>query len=177
MRPPSCPMRNAGMNGLESISKPALLERHGLKESTEGEFEGWHTSTSDSFLDYAGPFWHRVEADGTIRCAFRVQKKHLNCAGNVHGGCLMSFADYCLFAISGQLLNGVTVSLSGEFLDTARESELIEATGKVTRTGGSLTFVRGQLKSGGRLLFTFSGLIKCPKRKLQTEAGVKPPRM
>ncbi len=125
------------------------------------------TWSRDSFETHTGPFWHRMEDDGSIRCAFRVEKKHLNGSGNVHGGCFMTFADYCLFAIAGPLLQGpaVTVSFSSEFLDAAREGELIEATGDVTRAGGSLIFVRGQLTSGERMLFTFSGTIKRVKRK------------
>ena len=79
----------------------------------------------------------------------------------------MSFADYCLFAIASPILEapGVTVSFSCEFLDAAREGELIEATGEVTRAGGSLIFLRGLLKSGERPLFTFSGTIKRVKRR------------
>jgi acyl-coenzyme A thioesterase PaaI-like protein len=79
----------------------------------------------------------------------------------------MSFADYCLFAIAGPVLNGpgVTVGFGCEFLDAAREGELIEGTGEVTRAGGSLIFLRGQLTSGERTLLTFSGTIKRVKRK------------
>src|SRR5277367_2480591 len=40
-----------------------------------------------------GPFWHRMDDDGQIHCAFRVEKKHLNGMRNVHGGAFMAFAD------------------------------------------------------------------------------------
>ncbi len=59
----------------------------------------------------------------------------------------------------------MTVSFACEFLDAAREGELVEATGEITRAGGSLIFLRGLLKSGERSLFTFSGTIKRVKRK------------
>jgi acyl-coenzyme A thioesterase PaaI-like protein len=59
----------------------------------------------------------------------------------------------------------VTVAFACEFLDAAREGELIEGTGTITRAGGSLIFLRGQLRSGERLVFTFSGTIKRVKRK------------
>lgn len=133
-----------------------------MHEATDGEFKGWRTWTSDTFLNDTGPFWHRIEPNGAVLCAFRVQPKHLNGLGNVHGGCLMAFVDYCVFAIAKPVLNGpgVTVSLSGEFLGAAREGELIEANGEVTHAGGSLIFVRGELKSRDRRLFTFSGTIK-----------------
>jgi len=160
---------------LDDTTKPAKPRRPDLFEATEGEFKGWRTWTRDSFETHTGPFWHRVEADGTLRCAFRVERKHLNGAGNVHGGCFMSFADYCLFAIASPVLDGpgVTVSFSGDFLDAAREGELVEATGEVTRAGRSLIFVRGELRTGERLLFTFSGTIKRVKRKARPEAVVE----
>ncbi|WP_213291004.1 PaaI family thioesterase [Bradyrhizobium sp. sGM-13] len=162
------------MHDLGDISRFALLNRPDLHEATEGEFKGWRTWTFDTFLNCTGPFWHRVEADGMVRCAFRAQRTHLNGAGNVHGGCFMAFVDYCVFAIAGLVLEGpgVTVSLSGDFLGAAREGELIEATGEVTHAGGTLIFVRGKLKSGERLLLTFSGTIKRVNRKVRTEADV-----
>ena len=85
----------------------------------------------------------------------------------------MTFADYCLFALAAVELQGpaVTVSFSSEFLDAAREGDLVECTGEVTRAGGSLIFVRGMLTSGDRPLFTFSGTIKRVKRKARPEAS------
>ena len=152
---------------MDDLTKSAFLNRPDLHVGTDGEFAGWRTWSRDSFETHTGPFWHRMEDDGSIRCAFRVETKHLNGSRNVHGGCFMAFADYCLFAIAGPILHGpgVTVGFGCEFLDAAREGELIEGTGEVTRAGGSLIFLRGQLKSGERTLFTFSGTIKRVKRK------------
>ena len=152
---------------MNEVPKNAFRHRPDLHTETEGEFSGWRTWTRDSFETHNGPFWHRMEDDGSIRCAFRVENKHLNGMRNVHGGAFMAFADYCLFAIAGPLLNGpgVTVGFGCEFLDAAHEGELVEGTGEVTRAGGSLIFVRGQLTSGERTLFTFSGTIKRVRRK------------
>jgi acyl-coenzyme A thioesterase PaaI-like protein len=151
-----------------TIATPATLPfRHDVLVATEGEFAGWTTWSRDSFESNNGPFWHRVEADGRVRCAFRVEKKHLNGMRNVHGGCYMTFADYCLFAMAARELQGpgVTVSFACEFLDAAREGDLIECDGEMTRIGGSLIFLRGILKCGERSLFTFSGTIKRVKKK------------
>ena len=97
----------------------------------------------------------------------------LNGMRNVHGGCFMSFADYSLFAIASSVLQGpgVTVAFSCEFLDAAREGELIECDGEITRAGGSLIFLRGVLKSAERSLFTFSDTIKRVKLKQPAGAG------
>jgi acyl-coenzyme A thioesterase PaaI-like protein len=159
---------------VDDLTKSAFLNRPDLHVGTEGEFADWRTWSRDNFETHTGPFWHRMEDDGSIRCAFRVENKHLNGAGNVHGGCFMAFADYCLFAIAGPILHGpgVTVAFACEFLDAARAGELIEGTGTITRAGGSLIFLRGQLKSGERLVFTFSGTIKRVKRKTASAEAV-----
>ena len=157
---------------MDDIAKTAFLNRPDLHVETEGEFAGWRTWSRDSFESHNGPFWHRMEDDGQIRAAFRVQNKHLNGQGNVHGGAFMAFADYCLFAFAAPVLQGpgVTVSFSCEFLDAARLGELVEATGEITRAGGSLIFLRGLLTSGERSLFTFSGTIKRVKRRAPAKA-------
>src|SRR5713101_3558643 len=109
-----------------------------------------------------------MDDQGRIHCAFRVENKHLNGMSNVHGGAFMAFADYCLFALAAPVLQGpsVTVSFACEFLDAAREGELVEGSGEIMRAGGSIVFLRGLLKSGERPLFTFSGTIKRVKRRL-----------
>ena len=152
---------------MNEVPKNAFRHRPDLHIETEGEFKDWRTWTRDSFETHNGPFWHRIDENGKVQCAFRVEAKHLNGMRNVHGGALMSFADYCLFAIASSHLDspGVTVGFSCEFLDAGREGELIECDGEVTRAGGSLIFLRGTLKSGDRSLFTFSGTIKRVKRK------------
>jgi acyl-coenzyme A thioesterase PaaI-like protein len=44
----------------------------------------------------------------------------------------------------------VTVSFGCEFLDAAREGELVEGFTEIMRAGGSMIFLRGLLKSGER---------------------------
>jgi len=134
--------------------------------ATEGEFAGWSTWSRDTFESHNGPFW-QIEENGRVRCAFRVEKKHLNGLGHVHGGCFMTFADYCLFAFARRELQGpaVTVAFNAEFLDAAQEGARIEATGEVTRAGGSLIFLRGMMTSDNRPLLSFSGTIKRVKKR------------
>ncbi|MFL6836373.1 MAG: PaaI family thioesterase [Bradyrhizobium sp.] len=158
---------------MNDLFKTAFLNRPDLHVQTEGEFKGWRTWGRDSFETNTGPFWHRMDENGRVQCAFRVEEKHLNGMRNVHGGAFMSFADYCLFAIASSELQGpgVTVSFSCEFLDAAREGELVEGRGEITRAGGSLIFLRGTLKSGERTLFTYSGTIKRVRSKPRTAAG------
>jgi acyl-coenzyme A thioesterase PaaI-like protein len=158
---------------VDDLTKSAFLNRPDLHVETEGEFAGWRTWSRDNFETHNGPFYHRMDDEGRIHCAFRIEPKHLNGAGNVHGGAFMSFADYCLFAIATPVLQGpgVTVSFACEFLDAAREGELIEGSGEIMRAGASMIFLRGLLRAAERPLFTFSGTIKRVKRRLPPATG------
>jgi acyl-coenzyme A thioesterase PaaI-like protein len=158
---------------VDDLSKSAFLNRPDLHVETEGEFRGWRTWSRDNFETHIGPFYHRMDEQGRIRCAFRVANKHLNGLRNVHGGCFMAFADYCLFAMAAPVLQGpgVTVSFACEFLDAAREGELVEASCEIMRAGGSMIFLRGVLRSGERPLFTFSGTLKRVKLQMPPAAS------
>ena len=158
---------------MDDLTKSAFLNRPDLHVETEGEFQGWRTWSRDNFETNNGPFYHRMDDEGRIHCAFRVEKKHLNGMSNVHGGAFMAFADYCLFAMAAPVLQGpgVTVSFACEFLDAAREGELVEGSGDIMRAGGSMIFLRGLLKSAERPLLTFSGTIKRVKRRMPAAAA------
>ena len=152
---------------MDDAPQNAHSNRPDLHVETEGEFAGWRTWTRDNFETHNGPFWHRMEDDGRVRCAFRVEKKHLNGMRNVHGGCFMTFADYCLFALATRCCRGrASRSRSAANSSTrAHEGELVEGDGEIMRAGGSMIFLRGMLRSGERSLFTFSGTIKRVKWK------------
>ena len=140
----------------------------GFKPIATGEWAGWSTYGEEPFEDHAGPFYARLEDGGQVVCAFRAASQHMNGGGFMHGGCLATFADYAIFMFARDELTGsgsVTASLNTEFLDGAQEGELIEATGEVTRAGGSMVFVRGIASSAGRPLLNFSAIIKKVRRK------------
>ena len=116
----------------------------------------------DPYEDYVGPFGFRA-VDGKISFAFQSDSRHRNTGETIHGGMLMSFADYvlCLSAIWEQPNEKcVTVSCNCEFVAAGRPGDLIEATGEVVRRTRSLTFGRGQIFTGDRVLLTFSGIVK-----------------
>ena len=91
----------------------------------------------------------------------------MNGGGFMHGGCLMTFADYALFCIADEELQGtgsVTASMNCEFIDAARVGDLVEATGEVVRAGRSLVFIRGTITTADRPLLTFSAIVKKVRR-------------
>ncbi|MEN0077903.1 MAG: PaaI family thioesterase [Pseudomonadota bacterium] len=129
----------------------------------EGEFAGWSYWDEEPFeAEAAGPFYMRMEESGPV-AAFRAERKHMNGAGVVHGGCLLTFADFALFAIASDAMDGaygLTVALTSEFLSGPAEGALIEARGEVLRAGGSLVFVRGLVSAEGTPCLNFSGTVK-----------------
>ena len=100
----------------------------------------------------------------------------MNTFGAMHGGCMMTFADFALFSLSQRARGGevgVTVNLSGDFLGPAYVGEWIEATGEVTRSGKSLTFLRGMLTADARPMLSFSGVIKTVRRPERPASEVR----
>ena len=133
----------------------------------EGEWAGWKQYDTDPFENLAGPFYARGEA-GEVICAFRAEVKHMNAGGFMHGGCMATFADYAIFMIAEKELEGsgsVTAQLSCELLDSAQAGDLVTATGEVTKAGGSMVFVRGLARVGGKPILAFSAIIKKIRRK------------
>ncbi len=139
---------------------------------TEGEFKGWSTWPNEPFeYDTAGPFYLKQGEDGKMVAAFRAERKHMNAGGVVHGGALMTFADFALFALAHTGDNdgyGVTVAFTSEFLSGAKEGQLIEARGEVMGGGRSITFVRGVITADQHPVLNFSGTIKKRHQKATT---------
>ncbi|ONF96538.1 PaaI family thioesterase [Sphingomonas jeddahensis] len=131
---------------------------------TEGEWAGWlRWPGTDPFEDHTGPFFARYDAGGVIECGFRPEAKNSNGGGNVHGGALLTFADFALFMIASAVLpefHGVTATLNAEFVGAARPSRLLTARGEVVKAGRSLIFVRGTIDDEGAAVMSFSGVIK-----------------
>jgi uncharacterized protein (TIGR00369 family) len=136
-------------------------------EITDGEWAGWRFWSGDAFEVLAGPFYSRRTPERGQVCAFRAEARHMNAGGFMHGGALMTFADFALFCIADDELQGtgsVTASMNCEFIDSARVGDLVEASGEVVRAGRSLVFVRGTVTTAGRPLLTFSAIVKKVRR-------------
>lgn len=128
----------------------------------DGEWQGWYYSTGDAFNAHVGPFYYREREDGTPVCAMRVEARHLNGGGMMHGGALMTFADYCLYVFGATLGDPhmVTVSFNGEFVGAVQEGAVVECTGEVIRGTRSMVFLRGLMAVGDETVFSFSGVLK-----------------
>lgn len=128
-----------------------------------GEFAGWRFWQGDPYETRSGPFYMKRADDGSYVSAFRAEARHMNGGGFMHGGCLMTFADFALFAIATDDLKGdhaVTLNLAGDFLGSVQSGALVEARGEVTRGGGKTIFVRGLITGDGAPALSFTGIIR-----------------
>lgn len=133
------------------------------KDLIEAGYQVW--GDADPFENLIGPFYHKDNGDGTFRSAFVAEQRHCNAGGMLHGGLLMSFADYSLFTIAKEQLRGpcVTVAMNSEFVAAGQAGELIESTGELVRATRSLMFIRGKIFSSDKTILSFSGIIKTVK--------------
>ncbi len=130
---------------------------------TTGAWAGWHKwAGTDPFEDHTGPFYVARDAAGIV-CGFRPGPANRNGHGIIHGGCLMTFADFSLFMLAasqGQEVTGVTVTMTCEFLAPARAGQLLLARGERTGGGRSLVFARGIITADDQAVLSFSGAMK-----------------
>jgi acyl-coenzyme A thioesterase PaaI-like protein len=136
----------------------------------DGEWAGWSMYGADPFEDHAGPFYYRLGEDGRPVCAMRAEAKHMNGGGFMHGGAMMTFADYCLFVIARDALQesrSVTATFNGEFVASVAPGSLVECTGEVVKATRSMVFVRGLMTAGDGPVMSFSAVLKkiAPRNK------------
>lgn len=128
-----------------------------------GEWAGWTLFTGDPFEAHAGPFYFRIEADGRPVCAMRAEQQHMNGGGFMHGGAIMTFADYCLFVIARDDLqdsHSVTAQFNGDFVGAVPPGSLVECRGEVVKAARSMVFVRGLITTGDQPVMSFSAIVK-----------------
>jgi uncharacterized protein (TIGR00369 family) len=125
----------------------------------------------DPFEDHVGPFYFRISGDareaGSVHCVLPTQQRHGNYAGGVHGGAILTFADYALCLVAGRAADGgtnsafaMTVSVTVEFLDGGKVGMPLEATGEPLQVTGRLAFARGTITQGGRTVALWSGVCR-----------------
>ena len=117
---------------------------------------------TDPAEDHIGPFYLRRDAT-CFAAGLRVAARHCNSLETVHGGVLMTMADYALCAqarYGTEDTNIVTVSLHTEFVAGTGIGSWLHSEGEVVRRTGSLVFVQGCLKCENVVLLTYSGVGK-----------------
>ncbi len=123
---------------------------------------GWKPRTLDGFIGSVGPLWTRKENDSWAY-GFVSTSQHINPAGIVHGGLLMTLIDHALSAIAWEDAGRrpcVTIQIDVRFLTAVRPQTLIEARGRVVRRTAALSFTDGNLTVGAEVVATASAILK-----------------
>ena len=113
------------------------------------------------YLSQLGPF-HWKKADGRHIIGLRIDERHTNMRGIVHGGMLVTIADSALGTV---LYNArkppqpmVTVSLTTDFIESAYPGDWVEAHVDVLRIGSRLAYANCYLHVGERRILRASGV-------------------
>ena len=111
----------------------------------------------------------------------RVEPRHLNIHGAVHGGVYATILDTAMGGSVVSLLadgeTAATTSLYVEFLQAAAEGEVLTAVGKVLRRGRHIAFAEGTLRgSDGRQLSRADGTWYIWSATPSAPAGRRPSR-
>lgn len=126
--------------------------------------QGWKVfAVTGGFEELVGPLYWRRDDGGAVRYGFRAAARHANPRGVVHGGMLMSFADYVLGStvwVAVEKRPCATASLNCDFLAAAQVGDWIEGEAAVTRRGASLVFVQATLRTEEREVLTANGVWK-----------------
>lgn len=121
----------------------------------------WRHWNGDPAEDRIGPFFHSHIGDAA-QTALAVEPHHCNTYGIVHGGVLLTLADYtlCLAGMDNTEQGCATVSLNSEFLAPAKAGQAVRGTGFRTRAGHKLRFVRCEIRADDTLILTASAVLK-----------------
>jgi uncharacterized protein (TIGR00369 family) len=125
----------------------------------------------DPFEDHTGPFYYRIEGDplkaGSVHCVLPTEARHANYAGGVHGGAILTLADYALCLVAGRAADrgtntsfAMTVSIAVEFLSSGRVGKPLEATGEPLQVTGRMAFARGSITQAGQIVALWSGVVR-----------------
>jgi len=117
-----------------------------------------------------GPMHGRRQEGGGLIIGLRIAESHLNIQGFTHGGMLTTLADGALglnLAIArGQRGAQVTVSLTADFLSSARLGDWLEARVAITRMGQRLAYANCDLMVGSRQVLRSSAVFAFVDRPL-----------
>ncbi|RZK99731.1 MAG: PaaI family thioesterase [Rubrivivax sp.] len=102
-------------------------------------------------LDLLGPIYAKGQGADLV-LGLRVDPKHCNARGTIHGGILATMADvalgYATAFSADPPIPLVTASLSLDFTGTAKIGDWIETTVDIQKKGARLAFANGYIQVG-----------------------------
>lgn len=149
------------------------------KISAKAVPEGYKPIFHLGYNAFVGPIFGKFDGpdEGPHHFIFDVSPEHLNGAGMVHGGMMMTLADVVLGSTVANATGamGSTISLNCDFLAGAKPGTRIEAEATISRKTRSIAFVSGRLFAEGRTLLTASGIWKISDRARKSPVTTEAP--
>ena len=124
---------------------------------------GWKQHTLQGHMGQMGPLWSQPLETGGWRYGMCMEDRHLNPAGMVHGGVLLTLADHAMSAVAWQHSQRqpcVTVQLDSQFLAPARAGDWVQARVDITHSSRSMVFASAQLWVGSQQVLQAQGILK-----------------
>ena len=136
------------------------------KSAVPAGFEPW--STTSPFNKHAGPYFFKTDGSQLV-LGLRIEEKHCNRSGSLHGAMICAIADVAIGNNIGLMIAGAhdpeeadarqqagdpsrapmaTVSMTTDFVGTARLGEWIEVHVDVQRAGRTLAFANAYVVKG-----------------------------
>lgn len=117
--------------------------------------------THPGFIAHVGPFYYKKGARPMV-IGVRIDERHQNIRGIVHGGMLVTIADSALgiaIARTGDPPHAmVTVNLSVDFVESANIGDWVEAHVDIQRIGKRMAYANCYLHVGERRILRASGV-------------------
>jgi uncharacterized protein (TIGR00369 family) len=120
------------------------------------------TELVDPFEIFVGPIFE-TGAKGSKTYAIRVDARHVNRRGVLHGGMFMTLADMTLGQAVWDITDKapcVTLNMQSHFLKTAVEGDVVVVVPQLVRRTRALVFMRGDFKVEGETVYAASSVWK-----------------
>lgn len=143
-----------------------------LVSHPDPDHPGWDIFGPDRpglFTDVIAPIHVRAAGPGRAMVRMVPRPGHGNIAGALHGGATMAFIDIALFAGASRagvsdVLGGVTVDCSVQFIAAGRLDTPVEAEVELLRETRRMAFVRGLVRQGDGVIAAFSATLRKASR-------------
>ena len=124
----------------------------------------WDLPDDGRFHAVIGRLLVRSGGPGRGTCRMFPDARHTNLGGILHGGAILTFIDIALFAggtmAGAAVARGVTLDCSTRFLAPGRPDVPLDAEVELLRETKRLVFLQGRVIQDGKLIATFSGMLR-----------------
>jgi uncharacterized protein (TIGR00369 family) len=143
---------------------------------TELEASGWkRLRSAGPFMELTSDVWRRsaaTQGEATVtEYGLLTEKKHLNSAGTVHGGFLVTLIDQIISIEAWEAANRkpmATIQLDTHFVGAVRAGEWIVGRATVEQKTRSMVFLSAQFSSAQGIVARAQGIMKLLNKSPQT---------